>query len=332
LIEAPGLVAQDTQGCTLMSLLEVVELRKSYGDHIAVNGLSFEVEAGEVFGLLGPNGAGKSTTMTMIAGLKRADSGSISLGGLSMATDFDKIKTLLGLVPQDLAIYPDLTARENLNFFGRLQGIRGKTLRGRVDKVLDQVGLAQNANGFARTFSGGMKRRLNFGIALLHEPKLVILDEPTVGVDPQSRSHLLDCVKQVSADGAAVIYASHYMEEVEAICQRIAIVDHGKLLTCGAIDSLLNNTRADLHLKVRGEKARLGPRLVGLADVEPLSEGEVTVVMHRTRRDAAFAVNDRLTLVLEILKQAGTELLAVDTQEHNLERLFLELTGRRLRD
>jgi ABC-2 type transport system ATP-binding protein len=315
-----------------MSLLEVVDLRKSYGDHIAVNGLSFEIEAGEVFGLLGPNGAGKSTTMTMIAGLKRADSGSISLDSLSMSTDFDRIKPLLGLVPQDLAIYPDLTARENLNFFGRLHGIGGKALRARVDKVLDQIGLLQNAGAFARTFSGGMKRRLNFGVALLHQPKLVILDEPTVGVDPQSRSHLLECVKKVSADGAAVIYASHYMEEVEAICQRIAIVDHGKLLACGTIESLLNSTRADLHLKVRGEQARLGPRLVGLADVEPLAEGEVTVVMHRTRRDSNFAINDRLTLVLEILKQAGTELLTVETQEHNLERLFLELTGRRLRD
>jgi ABC-2 type transport system ATP-binding protein len=315
-----------------MSLLEVVELRKSYGDHIAVNGLSFELQAGEVFGLLGPNGAGKSTTMTMIAGLKKPDSGSIKLDGWSMATDFRKIKTLLGLVPQDLAIYPDLTARENLRFFGRLHGLRGKTLLARIDKLLAQVGLTQNANSYAQTFSGGMKRRLNFAVALLHEPKLVILDEPTVGVDPQSRSHLLECVQQVSGEGAAVIYASHYMEEVEAICQRIAIVDHGKMLTCGTLDSLLNDTRADLHIRVRGEQARLGPRLVGLAAVETVSDEEVKVVMHRTRRDTAFAINDRLTLVLEILKQAGTELLAVDTQEYNLERLFLELTGHRLRD
>ncbi|MBI3863286.1 MAG: ABC transporter ATP-binding protein [Planctomycetia bacterium] len=151
-----------------MSLLKVVDLRKSYGDHVAVNGLSFEIEAGEVFGLLGPNGAGKSTTMTMIAGLKRSDSGSITLDGHSMATDFDKVKNLLGLVPQDLAIYPDLTARENLNFFGRLYGIGRRTLRERIDQVLDQVGLAQNANGFARTFSrqplhGGSRSHLPAG-------------------------------------------------------------------------------------------------------------------------------------------------------------------------
>ncbi|MBS0261581.1 MAG: ABC transporter ATP-binding protein [Planctomycetes bacterium] len=313
-------------------MLEVVELRKSYGDFVAVNGLSFEIQTGEVFGLLGPNGAGKSTTMTMIAGLKRADSGSITLDGWKMSTHFHKIKNLLGLVPQDFAIYPDLTARENLNFFGRLYGIKGPTLQQRVDKILDQTGLMQNANGFAGTFSGGMKRRLNFGVALLHQPKLVILDEPTVGVDPQSRSHLLDCVKQVSAEGTAVIYASHYMEEVEAICQRIAIIDHGKLLTCGTLDNLLSANRADVRLRVHGTKPRLGPRLVGLAEVDEISDDEVHVILPRSRRDSVFAINDRMTLILEILKQAGTEVLAIDTEEYNLERLFLELTGRRLRD
>jgi ABC-2 type transport system ATP-binding protein len=315
-----------------MSLLEVVELRKSYGDKIAVNGLSFAIESGEVFGLLGPNGAGKSTTMTMISGLKRPDSGTITLDGLSLTTHFEQARRLLGLVPQDLAIYPDLTARENMRFFGQLNGLRGKELHARVDDLLDQVGLTGNANNYGRTFSGGMKRRLNFAVALLHQPKLVILDEPTVGVDPQSRSHLLDCIRRVSAAGAAVIYASHYMEEVEAVCQRVAIIDHGQLLTCGSIDSLLTQNRNDLHLLVRGAQARLGPRLAGLAEVEQVSETEVKVVLLRTHRDSTFAINDRLTLVLEILKQAGTELLSIQTQEHNLERLFLELTGRRLRD
>lgn len=315
-----------------MSLLEVSELRKSYNGHVAVDGLSFNVEAGEVFGLLGPNGAGKSTTMMMVAGLRKADSGSVTIGGHSFEGNTREFKNILGVVPQDLAIYPDLTARENLNFFGMLYGIRGVDLRQRVDRILDQIGLTQSAKNQAGTFSGGMKRRLNFGAALLHEPKFVILDEPTVGVDPQSRSHLLDCIRSVSAGGAGVIYASHYMEEVEAICNRVAIVDHGKLLACGTLDELLSQSRADLHLRVRGAKARLGPRLVGLAEVEPLSEEEVEVVLPRNRRDTTFAINDRLTLVLEILKQAGAELMSIETQEHNLERLFLELTGRRLRD
>jgi linearmycin/streptolysin S transport system ATP-binding protein len=315
-----------------MSLLEVADLRKSYGSYTAVDGLSFHVEAGEVFGLLGPNGAGKSTTMMMLAGLRPADSGSVRIDGHSFDSGTQALKLILGIVPQDLAIYPDLTARENLQFFGRLYGIRGRVLRERIDKVLSDVGLTQSAHVFARNFSGGMKRRLNFAAALLHQPKLVILDEPTVGVDPQSRSHLMDCVRNLSAAGVAVIYCSHYMEEVEAICHRVAIVDKGKLLTCGTLAELLSDSRADLHLRVRGIKARLGPRLVGLAEVEPLGEEEVQIVLHRNRRDTSFAINDRLTLVLEILKQAKAEILSMETKEHDLERLFLELTGRKLRD
>jgi ABC-2 type transport system ATP-binding protein len=316
-----------------MSLLEVADLRKSYEGRVAVDGLSFQVEAGEVFGLLGPNGAGKSTTMMMLAGLRPADSGRVTIAGHSYESGAHELKRVLGVVPQDLAIYPDLTARENLNFFGRLYGIGGKTLSDRIDRILAQVGLTENAHSYGKTFSGGMKRRLNFGVALLHDPKLVILDEPTVGVDPQSRSHLLDCVRSLSADGVGVIYASHYMEEVEALCHRVAIIDRGKLMKCGTLDELLTRSRADLHLRVLGEAERLRPRLVGLADVERLGEdGEVQVVLRRDRRDTKFAVNDRLTLVLEILKQAGAELLAIETREHNLERLFLELTGRRLRD
>jgi ABC-2 type transport system ATP-binding protein len=315
-----------------MSLLEVVDLRKSYGGHVAVDGLTFHVDAGEVFGLLGPNGAGKSTTMMMLAGLRPADSGTVTIDGHAFDSGASELKQILGVVPQDLAIYPDLTARENLEFFGRLYSIRGAVLRERIDKILGQVGLTQNAHSYGKTFSGGMKRRLNFGVALLHQPKLVILDEPTVGVDPQSRSHLLDCVRQLRQDGVAVIYASHYMEEVEAICSRVAIVDKGKLLTCGTLDELLSKSRADLHLRVLGSKSRLGPRLAGLGDVEALADGEVLVVVHRDRRDAKYAINDRLTLVLEVLKQAGAELLSIETKEHNLEKLFLELTGRRLRD
>ncbi len=330
--ESSPLSALATDGKQAMSLLDVVELRKSYDGHVAVDGLSFSVAAGEIFGLLGPNGAGKSTTMMMLAGLRAADSGSVTIDGHSFDSGARELKQILGVVPQDLAIYPDLTARENLEFFGKLYGIRGKTLAERVDRILGQIGLTQNANSYGKTFSGGMKRRLNFGVALLHQPKLVILDEPTVGVDPQSRSHLLDCVRELSMAGVGVIYASHYMEEVEALCQRVAIIDKGKLLTIGTLDELLSKTRADLHLRVAGSKPRLGPRLVGLADVDPLSEGEVLVVMHRNRRDSTFAINDRLTLVLEILKQAGAELLSIETREHNLEQLFLELTGRRLRD
>jgi ABC-2 type transport system ATP-binding protein len=177
-----------------------------------------------------------------------------------------------------------------------------------------------------------MKRRLNFGAALLHEPRFVILDEPTVGVDPQSRSHLLDCVRQLAARGVGVIYASHYMEEVEAICQRVAIIDHGKLLKMGTLDELLDSSRADLHLTVRGSPDDLKHRLIGLADVEPLADGEARIVLRRDRKRSPAEINGRLAAVVEILARAGTDLVSIETQEHNLERLFLELTGRKLRD
>ena len=199
-----------------MILLQVENLRKSYGSHVAVQDVSFSLDQGEVFGLLGPNGAGKSTTMMMLAGLLLPDSGTIRLG--SEGTVYDarnpEHRRQLGVVPQDLAIYPELNAVENLRFFGGIYGMSGATLQRRIDEVLSRVGLTGDAHRASHEYSGGMKRRLNFGVALLHSPKLLILDEPTVGVDPQSRSHMMDTVRNVSAEGVAVIYASHYMEEV----------------------------------------------------------------------------------------------------------------------
>src|SRR5262245_28163715 len=206
-----------------MSLLEVSHLRKSYGATRAVDDLSFSVDAGEIFGLVGPNGAGKSTTMMILAGLRQADAGTVTIAGYAAGKGDHALQRILGVVPQDVAVYSDLTARENLEFFGEIYGLSGDDLKQRIERVLKDVGLTSQADHFVHTYSGGMKRRLNFGVALLHDPRLVILDEPTVGVDPQSRSHLLECVRQLAAGGVAVIYASHYMEEIEAICQRIAV-------------------------------------------------------------------------------------------------------------
>jgi ABC-2 type transport system ATP-binding protein len=315
-----------------MSLLEVSHLRKSFGSTVAVDDLSFRVEAGEIFGLLGPNGAGKSTTMMMMAGLRKADAGTVSIAGHTAGEGDHALQMMLGVVPQDLAIYPDLTARENLDFFGRIYGVRGAELEKRIQRVLQQIGLEPHARQFVRTFSGGMKRRLNFGAALLHEPKFVILDEPTVGVDPQSRSHLLDCVRQLAASGVGVIYASHYMEEVETLCERVAIIDHGKLLVCGKLEELLDNTRADLHLRVAAPAADLKHRLLGLADVADAGNDESEVVIRRERKAPPGALNGRVAAVLEILSAAKVDTLSIETREHNLERLFLELTGRKLRD
>jgi len=314
-----------------MSLLDVSNLRKTFDGYVAVDDLSFRVEAGEVFGLLGPNGAGKSTTMMMLAGLRRPDSGSISLGGHPVVEGDKSHQMLLGVVPQDLAIYPDLTAFENLDFFARVYGVQGDELQRRTSRILDDIGLTEHANQLVHTFSGGMKRRLNFGVALLHDPKLVILDEPTVGVDPQSRSHLLDCVRRLSAKGVGVIYASHYMEEVEAVCQRVAIIDHGKLLKIGTLDELLDSTRSDVLIRVGAPANRLTPHLSGLAEVTSVN-GESQVLIRRGRTLGAAEVTYRLKQVLEVLQREKAELYSIETQEHNLERLFLELTGQKLRD
>jgi ABC-2 type transport system ATP-binding protein len=315
-----------------MSLLEVSHLRKSYGSNVAVDDLSFHVEAGEIFGLVGPNGAGKSTTMMILAGLRQADAGTATIAGQASGQGNHALQQILGVVPQDLAIYADLTAAENLDFFGGIYGLRGADLKRRIANVLEMLGLTSHADQFVSTFSGGMKRRLNFGVAVLHDPKFVILDEPTVGVDPQSRSHLLECVKKLAADGVGVIYASHYMEEIEAICQRVAIIDHGRILVQGTIDELIDKSHADLYVRVAGPEAAVKQQLAGLADVTATNGQESHAIITREHKAAPGVITGRLAKVLEALAQARLEVLSVETHENNLERLFLDLTGRTLRD
>ena len=315
-----------------MNLLEVRNLRKTFGNVVAVEDVSFSVEAGEVFGLLGPNGAGKSTTMNMVVGLLAPDSGMIRLEGRELAPNNRELRKSMGAVPQDLAIYPDLTARENLDFFGRLYGIKGPTLKQRIDEALERTGLTPRANDRAETFSGGMKRRLNFGVALLHRPRLMILDEPTVGVDPQSRAHLLDCVRALSAEGVAAVYASHYMEEVESLCKRVAIVDRGRVLACDHLQTLLGQLSADLCLRVsrptNGLAAKLGP----WGRLESGHNGSATIVIPREQVVEKERLNETLFRILELLDQSHVDLRDVKTNDANLERLFLQMTGSRLRD
>lgn len=314
-----------------MSCLEVVELRKSYGSARVVNGVSFTVEAGEIFGLLGPNGAGKTTTMSMIAGLLEADSGDVRFDGRTLKSMSRDARRFLGIAPQDLAIYPELSARENLEFFGKLYGLRGTELKKRCDEVLDQIGLTEHAGRHSGHFSGGMKRRLNFGVALLHRPKLLILDEPTVGVDPQSRSHLLECVQQEASRGMAVIYASHYMEEVSAICNRVAIMDHGVRLAMGRLDELLGQMQQKLALRVRGLSAKAREELSGLLESNGDVTGESRLILHRSANTTSGLIGE-LRRVLDVLDREKSELISVETNQSNLERLFLELTGHSLRD
>lgn len=315
-----------------MSLLTVSQLKKSYDAKVVVDGLTFNGEKREVFGLLGPNGAGKSTAILMIAGLRTPDAGEIRIDGSLIDTAHVAGRSMLGLVPQELAIYPDLTGRENLAFFGEIYGLRSNRLRERVDEVLEQTELQDHADQPVRTFSGGMKRRLNFGAGLLHKPRLVILDEPTVGVDPQSRAHLLDSVRRLADSGVAVIFVTHYMEEAQEICDRVAIIDHGRLLKCGSPQDLLDAAHSNVHLRVHASHERLADELRGLADVEVAGAEQCLVTVRRDRQDQAEDFAQRLADVLERLAHGHADVESIETHEHNLEQLFLELTGRSLRE
>ena len=339
---------------TGVSLVEVRRLRKSYGNHLAVKDVSFSLQSGEVLGLLGPNGAGKSTTMMMVAGLLAPTSGEILLNGLPFNGRNHDQRRLLGVVPQEYAIYQELNAVENLVFFGQLYGLRGKLLRDRCDCVLEQIGLNESAHRPAGNYSGGMKRRLNFGVALMHQPRILILDEPTVGVDPQSRSHLMDCIRQQAADGVGVIYASHYMEEVQSICQRVAIIDHGEVLANDSIPKLLSGLVADLYLYVDrtsgiaselGDLGRIGvgsdgaPAVILPGEVNRTADPLAGQTMESGSRGVEKATSSmapslswRLQATLHKLGTLGIRVLRIETQQSNLERLFLQLTGKRLRD
>jgi ABC-2 type transport system ATP-binding protein len=309
-------------------ILRCVNLRKRFEDLLAVDGVNFEIAPGENYGLLGPNGAGKTTTIAMICGLLASDEGSVEVAGQQLTTRSVAAKATLGYVPQELAVYPDMTARENLRFFARLYNLRGRAASTRVDAVLELVGLAERANDLVKTYSGGMQRRLNMGLGLLHEPRLLILDEPTVGVDPQSRNAILTSIEQLSQSGVGVLYTTHYMEEAERFCKRIGIIDHGKLIAEG--------TRREL-VSLVGERDRV--QLSGSGDFEPAAKavGDLQGVLeiHRTDNGLELIVEDTselLPVLLERIGKTGTLLSAIEVRKPNLETVFLHLTGRTLRD
>src|SRR5512145_1855248 len=237
--------------------IRVQDLRKSFGENHAVQGVNFEVKQGEIFSLLGPNGAGKTTTISMLSCLLRPDDGDAHIMGHSIRTDAMGVKSVLGVVPQEIALYEDLTARENLTFWGKMYGLRGAALKSRVNEILDVIGLTDRANERVGKYSGGMKRRVNIGVALLHRPKVIYMDEPTVGIDPQSRRNILDSVVALKNQGMTVLYTTHYMEEAQELSDHIAIVDHGKMVACGTHDELVKlvgqQTRIDLTLNANIE-------------------------------------------------------------------------------
>jgi ABC-2 type transport system ATP-binding protein len=307
-------------------VLEVVGVRKRYGKTVAIDGVSLAVEEGEMFGLLGPNGAGKTTLISILCGLADADAGEVRLFGKPFSRNDRAGRRLVGIGTQDLSIYPDLSARENLRFFGKLYGIRGPELEQRVNELLSAVGLTDRADDRAGTCSGGMKRRLHLAVAVVHRPRLLFLDEPTTGVDPQSRNHTFEQVKSLNAAGVTVIYTSHYMEEVQKLCRRIAILEGGKVLACDTLPNLLKLLDATIRISAANAPPDFADWLAaipGVKAVEPLADAFKLVV------DDAAPV---LAKVAALCAEQGVELTAVSAREPTLERVFLHLTGRELRD
>jgi ABC-2 type transport system ATP-binding protein len=303
-------------------------LRKRYGELVAVDDLTFHIAEGETYGLLGPNGAGKTTAISMIVGILARDAGQVTVDGRPHDVHRIEAKALIGYVPQELALYPDLTGRENLRFFARLYGLSGRDLKRRTDEVLEVVGLSERGGDKVATYSGGMSRRLHIGVGLLNRPRLLVLDEPTAGVDPQSRHAILDSVKHLASEGLAVLYTTHYMEEAERLCDRVGIIDGGVLRAEGSRRELVRLVGSDdeVQLIADGDLAAAARALGQLPQVTRVDSGNTHLQL---------LVEDASTILPRILDTAGRSgvtVRSVEVREPNLEAVFLHLTGRALRD
>jgi ABC-2 type transport system ATP-binding protein len=309
-------------------MIKIRNLIKRYGQNIAVDNINLDIYKGEIFGLLGPNGAGKSTTINMICGLLKIDQGEVILDGINIQENPLEAKKRLGLVPQEIAIFDTLTAKENITFFGKLSGLRGNLLKERVDEALEFVGLSHSSNEIPKKFSGGMKRRLNIACALVHHPKLIVMDEPTVGIDAQSRKHILDSICKLNKMGSTIIYTSHYIEEVQSICNRIAIIDHGRLVACGTKNELKNLVSKEEKIIVEVidfnynflEELKI---ITGVKDAD-FHNGILGIITSNAQ--------NILQDVLFILSNNNVVIKSVKMIEPDLESVFLSLTGRSLRD
>jgi ABC-2 type transport system ATP-binding protein len=309
-----------------MPILEVIDVHKRFGSTVALDGIHFEVEQGELFGLLGPNGAGKTTLLSLLSCLLEADSGELRIQGARVTLADRELRRRIGIVPQELAIYGELTARENLEFFGELYGIKGVHLRRRVKEVLSAIGLEDRADMRANRFSGGMKRRLNLGAAIVHNPALLLLDEPTTGVDPQSRNHIFEEVRRLNEAGVTIVYTTHYMEEVETLCKRVGIMDHGRLIACDSLPGLLQKLESSIRLRVPRVTVQLRERIKEMPDVS------LRELQDQVLEVECWDVTSVLPKLLAALSDLRIPLQSLETHEPNLERVFLHLTGRQLRD
>jgi ABC-2 type transport system ATP-binding protein len=309
-------------------ILIVQDLHKSFGDNHAVKGVTFQVARGEVFGLLGPNGAGKTTAISMLTALLPPSSGQVTVDGLDLEKDTNAVKAKLGLVPQELALYPVLSARDNLNFFGRIYGLRGKRLYERVDVVLELVGLADRADETIETYSGGMKRRINIAAGLLHEPEILFLDEPTVGVDPQSRNAIFEGVEALNRSGMTVIYTTHYMEEAQRLCHRVAIMDEGQIIALDTPSALIRSLGGGIIIVGMDEAQAEGvsDQVAQLPSVKAAarSDGHLKIEANRSQ--------EALLGLIELTNESDVHLTSLQILEPNLETVFLHLTGKTLRE
>ncbi len=319
-------------------ILEARELVKRYGALTAVNDISFSIEEGEIFGLLGPNGAGKSTTIAMLTGLFPPDSGSIHIMGCDAVNEPEKVKQFIGVVPQELALYPTLSGRENLRFFGEMYGLSGKRLNERIDSVLAYVAMLERAKDPVQSYSGGMKRRVNLAVGLVNNPRILFLDEPTVGVDPQSRNHIFESVEKLNREqGMTILYTTHYMEEAERLCQRIAIIDHGKIIALDTPRNLIATLGGGIiYMGLAQANDALCQQVSSLNQVRsasliPATEKEGEKSVRATLKIEAYQANEALLQLIQLFNQQHVEILSMETLEPNLESLFLHLTGKSLR-
>ena len=316
----------------MSAIVQVRELAKRYlpGGNLAVAGVSFDIQEGEIFSLLGPNGAGKTTTISMLNCLLAPSSGDALVAGYSISKEPMKVKGIIGVVPQDIALYDTLSARQNLVFWGQMYGMGGHELNQRVDEVLEQIGLKDRANSPVQTYSGGMKRRVNIGVGLLHKPRLIYMDEPTVGIDPQSRRNILDMVKELNRQGMTVLYTTHYMEEAHELSNRVGIMDHGKLIALGTERELTQlvgeHESLRLHLGEEANAATLAEALSALPGVIQVSATDHEVVM------IVPVAEEALPAAITTANALSVRVRSVDIEEPNLEAVFLHLTGRALRD
>lgn len=309
-------------------IVSIKNMVKRYGDFLALDNVNMAIKEGEIFGLLGPNGAGKTTTINIMSGLTSRDAGEVEIFGKDILRHDMEIKRNIGVVPQDLSIYDDLTAVENVMFFGRLYGLSGIDLKKKAEKALKFTGLTDRQKELTKKFSGGMKRRLNIACSIVHEPKLIIMDEPTVGIDPQSRRHILDAVRELNSSGSTILYTSHYMEEVEALCSYICIMDKGRVIARGTNDELktLVSSETNIAITVSSISYTMADNIKNLSEVRECTVKENTLNILSTSDGSG------LSGIINIISESGSTILNINMEKPDLESVFLALTGRTLRD